>query len=73
MTPKQVAAMEELQSKTLATIQAETAITWAYRAWAAKQLGKTMDAWEYEHEALEHAALSDPRMLDLVREIMGAA
>lgn len=72
MTPEQQKALQELASKSLAQIQQETAYTWAYRAWAARYLAKqykargdwanllklTSDATEYEHESLEHAALS---------------
>lgn len=70
MTDKKAAAIAELREKTLAQIQVDTAITWAYRAWAARQLsfvgyrdndgsgpGFEHDAVEYEHEAIEHAAL----------------
>ena len=88
MTEKQSAALQELRAKSMQTIQIETAVTWAHRAWAAKQLastemaaGHTADAWrlshdavEYEHEALEHAALSDSdEVLPLVRRIINDA
>jgi len=52
------AALAELHQKSLAEIQKETALLWAYRAWAAYQLKLTADAVDYEQEALEHAALS---------------
>jgi hypothetical protein len=57
-------ALEELKTKTLDQIQRETAIKWAGRALAARQLGLEnndqqllSDSNEYVHEALEHAAL----------------
>jgi hypothetical protein len=59
MTPLQAQAVAELQHKTLEEIQVETAFTWAYRAWAAKQLGLKHDFVEYRHESLEHASLSE--------------
>lgn len=72
MTLEQRAALVELSQKSLARIQAETARTWAHRAWAARELAASAssagdtdaaqrlshDAVEYEHEALEHAALT---------------
>jgi hypothetical protein len=70
MTQRQAAALAELQQKSLVQIQTETAHTWAYRAWAAKQLGSS-DATEYIHEALEHAALTgDDNVLHDVRAIV---
>lgn len=51
-------ALEELQQKTLEDVQIETALTWAGRACAARQLGRLAEAVEYAHEAIEHAALS---------------
>ena len=53
-----VEALNELQSMSLKQIQVETAYKWAGRALAAAHLGKSHDAIEYAHEALEHAALS---------------
>jgi hypothetical protein len=71
VTPKQAAALAELQSKSLQDIQIETAVTWAHRAWAARQLGLVLDAVDYEHEAIEHAALScRDDVLALVRQII---
>ena len=72
MTPEQRAALLEISSKSLERIQAETARKWAHRAWAARELAVTArdnnesaeaqrlshDAVEYEHEAIEHAALT---------------
>lgn len=87
MTPNQKAALQELSFKSLVQIQIETARTWAHRAWAAKAMaqmasdrGDTIaarrfdhDSTEYEHEALEHAALSgDNDVLDAVRDIIAA-
>jgi len=84
----------ELARKTLAEVQRETAFTWARRARraylnsaASMREGKSaehvrwlLDAQEYEHEALEHAALADnfPRkggeldVLPEVRKIIGS-
>lgn len=71
MTPEQQAALAELQQKSLKDIQRKTALAWAYRAWAARQLGYSIDAVEYEHEAIEHAALcGDNSMLDRVHWII---
>jgi hypothetical protein len=65
------AALEELRHKTLVQIQVETAYTWAYRSWAARQHALDADAQEYAHEALEHAALSeDDQVLADVRRII---
>jgi hypothetical protein len=55
-------ALKELKTKTLDTIQRETAYKWASRALAAQKLFGTdnqfmLDYNEYVHEALEHAAL----------------
>jgi hypothetical protein len=67
-------AKRELHQKTLAFIQVETAWAWATRALAAKELfnetgeGQWMvDAVEYHHEALEHAALAAPGLCEQVR------
>ena len=65
MIASRQAALQELSTKTLQQIQVETAYTWAYRAWAAYRLSTqqfvpwAIDAREYEHEAIEHAALAD--------------
>ena len=55
-------AITELQEKSLDSIQRETAYKWASRAMAALELAHTneqylLDYSEYQHEALEHAAL----------------
>lgn len=88
MTPEQQAAMKELSSKSLKTIQVETAHKWAYRAWAAYTMAHTLsetkmleetvrwlhDAVEYEHEAIEHAALTgDDMVLHQVRNLINGA
>lgn len=59
MNERQHAALQELAQKTLVQIQTETARTWAYRAWAAYAVSNRHDGIEFEHEALEHAALSE--------------
>ena len=68
MTRDQAEAIEELAHKSLHQIQIDTARKWAFRAWAAASLAKSAtgaekaqwlhEAGEYEHEALEHAALT---------------
>lgn len=64
-------AQKELAKKSLRTVQTDTAVKWLGRAIAAKQLGKSEDAHEYAHEALEHAALADrPTLIDDVRKIL---
>lgn len=88
MTPEQQEAMKELSQKSLKTIQVETAMKWAHRAWAAYTMAHTLsdtkmldqtirwlhDAVEYEHEAIEHASLSgDDTVLHNVRLIMNSA
>jgi hypothetical protein len=88
MTESQKIALAELLSKSIVDIQVETARTWAYRAWAAKQLAAQakarddkqafvsylIDSAEYAHEAVEHAALSeDSEILIEVRRIIRGA
>lgn len=74
-------AVAELHHKTIEAVQQETAVTWAGRAAAAYHLyvqgghlQMLLDAEEYHHEALEHAALvsSDPGVLDQVRHYLAA-
>ena len=87
-SPEQQAALNELSQKTLEQIQTETAIKWAYRAWAAYTFANghmingrremmsaaTHNAAEYEHEAIEHAALcGDDSVLAQVRTIVASA
>lgn len=76
-----LAAKRELQIKSLETIQRETACAWASRAIAAYELfAETgnmrwlFEAHEYEHEALEHAALGpdDSALLELRRALAQA-
>jgi hypothetical protein len=73
------AAVEELKQKSLEDIQAETAFTWAWRAYAAYHLWLQNrsatsfrdDALEYKHEAIEHGALADnDEVLRTVRRIV---
>jgi len=61
-------ATEELRKKSLREINEDTAWLWASRAWAAYNFAKESpresqrwlkDATEYEHEAVEHAAVSE--------------
>jgi hypothetical protein len=78
-------ALEELAQKSLHEIQSETALKWAWRAWAALEHGRhakgatrarwRSDANEYAHEALEHAALAEQGdgLLAEVREIVREA
>jgi hypothetical protein len=71
MNHSQAIALAELQQKTIEQIQVETAYTWAYRAWAAKQLGLERNYDSYRDEAVEHAALSgDDDVLHAVRRII---
>ena len=79
-------ATQELMRKTMRDIQVETAYVWAYRSQAARKLADkarlagaladagawAMDAQEYEHEALEHAALAGDNVLSAVRLIVSA-
>lgn len=79
MNVQQKKAIAEISMKSLKAIQIETAYTWAYRAWAAYKLsceGSNLvaDAIEYEHEAIEHAALAnDDQVLADVRLIIADA
>lgn len=64
-------ALKELRQKSLAEIEKVTAITWAYHAWAAYQLGRAVDGVDLESEALEHAATSgDDATIETVRAIV---
>ncbi len=66
-----VRALDELKKKSLTEIQVETALVWCGRACAAAQLGLQVDAVEYAHEAIEHAALSgDDGVLTYVRGLL---
>lgn len=65
------ALAEFRQGKTLRAIQHETALVWAGRAIAAQMTGRSADAIEYAHEAIEHAALSGtPGLLDQLRAVL---
>lgn len=59
MNSRQRVALSEVENKSLGQIHADTACTWAYRAWAARELGHIMLEVDFEHEAVEHAALAD--------------
>jgi hypothetical protein len=70
-------AYKELQVKTISTIQRDTAATWTNRAIAAYRLfietgiiDWYLNAEEFRHEALEHAALTEPSMVDSVRLVI---
>lgn len=64
-------ALDELKRKSLIEIQIETALVWCGRACAAERLGLLVDAVEYAHEAIEHAALSgDDSVLKYVRGLL---
>lgn len=80
-------AYEELLRKSLKQIQVETAFIWASRARAAYRLVReahvagrpdeafawSIDATEYEHEALEHGALAGDSVLAQVRLLISAS
>jgi hypothetical protein len=82
-------AEKELEHVTLAEVQIATAFTWCGRAIAAYKIALQLaspaswwikDAGEYEHEALEHAALAGPDVyaavhahLDVVRAAVADA
>lgn len=67
-------AREELATKNLLAVQTETAKTWAGRAIVAREKGSRLDAHEYAHESIEHAALSgDNKLLDEIRAAFDAA
>lgn len=62
-------ALEELKEKTDQQVEQDTAIKWAARYLAAKQIDGR-DADRYRHEALEHAALAGKEFFNrLVDEI----
>lgn len=75
------AALAELQSLSIDDVQRATAITWAGRAVAAyalfEQTGniyRLLDAEEYGHEAIEHAALAGSIVfIEGIRRRIGAA
>lgn len=74
LAPYVAKARAELGSKDLEAVQRETARTWAGRALVAHEAGRTMDAHEYAHESIEHAALSgDNKLLDEIRAEFDAA
>jgi hypothetical protein len=66
-------AAVEVQKKSITTIQYETAITWCGRSIVAHgiyaaggSISMLLDAEEYGHEALEHAALAGPAVYQAV-------
>lgn len=66
-------AMDEFHEKTIEMVQHATAIAWAGRALASYmllaetgELQRLLDAEEYAHEALEHAALADPSLCSAI-------
>jgi len=62
-------AIAELSVKPIRQIQYDTAKVWYGRAVAAAKLDRPVDAVEYAHEAIEHAALSgDDGFLSNIRE-----
>ena len=71
MNKQQQEALDEVQAYTMYQLHAQTAMKWAYRAWAANFLSLNLQALEYEHEAVEHAALSgNDHMLVVVRRVI---
>lgn len=66
-----VHATTELARKSLRDIQVETAYTWAARAVAAAKSGNIVDAHEYWHESLEHAALAGLPILQAITAEVG--
>lgn len=73
-------AVPELRAKSITVIQTETAATWHDRAGAAYllyiaygQLQWLLDAEEYRHEAIEHAALVSPALVASVIESLAGA
>ena len=72
-------AIDELHHQTIDDVQRATAVVWAGRAAAAYHLYSQsgdlkmlLDASEYHHEALEHAALvsTDSNVLNAVRHYL---
>lgn len=70
----------ELRAKTITQIQVETATTWADRAFTAFGFYKTtgvlqwlLDALEYHHEAVEHAALAEGHLSDEAKAALARA
>jgi hypothetical protein len=67
----QQALTEFKAGKTLRAIQHETALVWSGRAIAAQLIGRSADAIEYAHEAVEHAALSGaPGLVEKIRAVL---
>jgi hypothetical protein len=71
LKPYLAKAQTELQERSIKDIQIETALIWAARACVAQRANKQVDAVEYAHESIEHAALSgDSMLLDYVRNCL---
>ena len=73
------AAREDIRTKTKAQIDAETASVWGARAVAAYELYRASSAneWivqaaEYAHEAVEHAAGGPPGTLERIKAELSA-
>lgn len=77
------AAIKELEVKSIEDIQRETAWKWASRACASFQKASEqkslkaavkwlMEAEEYKHEAVEHAALVEKEDGKLLKEVLHA-
>ena len=71
-------ALVELQTKSLAQIETETAYTWGSRALAAAQLYAQSSnivwllLWQtFKDEAIEHAAFAEPGVLEEIRAALG--
>jgi hypothetical protein len=67
-------AESELSRLSMEEVQTATALTWAaraivsYRKYIECRIGNfLMDAIEYHHEALEHAATATPGVLEMIR------
>ena len=59
-------ARGDVASKSRSVINRDSAWRWAALAIAASDAGKFTDAVDYFHEAIEHAALSDPSGSELL-------
>lgn len=73
-------ADSELSHLSIDEVQAATALTWtaravvAYRRYVDSGVGKwLLDAAEYHHEALEHAAVAAPGVLETIRPVLSGA
>lgn len=73
-------AESELSRLSMDDVQAATAVTWAARAIVCYQRYESygiskwlFDALEYHHEALEHAAVAAPGVLETLRPVLSDA